>query len=252
MNSWFYVLNGQRTGPVGADELQRLAATGAISAETLVWREGMADWQPLRIAAADLAGPAADGNAPVTCSSCGKIVPGSDAMSYGGQMICAACKPAFVQKLKEGGEGALAKLNYAGFGIRFGAKFIDGLILMVPMGILYGLMISAMMSGGAEGVGTVIVFQVLFYLLAYVGVPFYNAFFMSKYGATPGKMACKLKVVRSNGEPLRFGRAIGRAYADMLSGMVLYIGYIMVAFDNPERRALHDRICDTRVIIVKK
>jgi uncharacterized RDD family membrane protein YckC len=28
------------------------------------------------------------------------------------------------------------------------------------------------------------------------------------------------------------------------------IGYIMAAWD-PERRALHDRICDTRVIKVK-
>jgi hypothetical protein len=30
--------------------------------------------------------------------------------------------------------------------------------------------------------------------------------------------------------------------------MILGIGYIMAAFDEPERRTLHDRICDTRVI----
>lgn len=237
---------------MGADELQRLSATGVINSETLVWREGMADWQPLRIAAAELAGGAANGNAPVTCSSCGKLVQASDAMSYGGQMICADCKPAFVQKLREGGEASLTKMNYAGFGIRFGAKFLDGLIMMIPMGVLYALMFGAAMSGGAESFGALMFIQVIFYLFAYVGIPFYTAFFLSKYGATPGKMICKIKVVRSNGEPLRFGRSIGRAYADMLSGMVLYFGYIMAAFDNPERRALHDRICDTRVIHVKK
>ncbi|PYS28021.1 MAG: RDD family protein, partial [Acidobacteria bacterium] len=33
-----------------------------------------------------------------------------------------------------------------------------------------------------------------------------------------------------------------------LSGIILLIGYIMAAFD-PERRALHDRICNTRVVL---
>jgi uncharacterized RDD family membrane protein YckC len=33
----------------------------------------------------------------------------------------------------------------------------------------------------------------------------------------------------------------------IVSGMILLIGYIMAGFDN-EKRALHDRVCDTRVI----
>jgi uncharacterized RDD family membrane protein YckC len=33
----------------------------------------------------------------------------------------------------------------------------------------------------------------------------------------------------------------------MLSAMILYIGYIMAGFDS-QKRALHDMICDTRVI----
>ena len=36
-------------------------------------------------------------------------------------------------------------------------------------------------------------------------------------------------------------------FAEMLSGMILGIGYLMAAFDD-EKRALHDRICDTRVV----
>jgi uncharacterized RDD family membrane protein YckC len=39
----------------------------------------------------------------------------------------------------------------------------------------------------------------------------------------------------------------GRFSAEILSGLIFYIGYIMVAFDS-EKRALHDRICNTRVI----
>lgn len=247
MKSWFYVANGQRTGPVDEATFAGLVATGVVSAETSVWQEGMADWQPYRMVSG--------GTGQVVCSSCGKTVPGSEALNYGGRMICAECKPSFVQKLKEGGEAALEKMNYAGFGVRFGAKFVDGLIVMGVMGVIYAIMIPMMTSSarsGNNGMGMFVVFQVLIYGLSYVGVPLYSAFFLSKYGATPGKMACKLKVVRSDGQPLSFGRALGRVYAEFLSAMILYIGFIMVAFDSPERRALHDRICDTRVILVKK
>ena len=75
----------------------------------------------------------------------------------------------------------------------------------------------------------------------------YEAFFISKLGATPGKMALSLKVVRPNGGPVDLGRAFGRYFAKLLSAIILCIGYIMVAFDS-QKRGLHDMICDTRVI----
>jgi uncharacterized RDD family membrane protein YckC len=78
----------------------------------------------------------------------------------------------------------------------------------------------------------------------------YYWFFLSHYSATPGKMALGLKVIRPDGSPLTGGRIVGRYFAEMLSGMILAIGYIMAGFDD-ERRALHDRICDTRVIKIR-
>ena len=70
---------------------------------------------------------------------------------------------------------------------------------------------------------------------------------MGRFGATPGKMACGLKVVMADGGKVTYLRALGRAFSEILSGIILYIGYIMAGFDD-EKRALHDRICDTRVI----
>lgn len=46
--AWFYTHGGQRKGPVPADKLRELLSTQAINGETLVWRRGLADWQPLR------------------------------------------------------------------------------------------------------------------------------------------------------------------------------------------------------------
>ena len=63
-------------------------------------------------------------------------------------------------------------------------------------------------------------------------------------------MALGLKVVRPNGMPVDLPRAFGRYFAKMLSAIILFIGYIMAGFD-AEKRALHDMICDTRVVKVR-
>ncbi|MFH1033665.1 MAG: GYF domain-containing protein [Pseudomonadota bacterium] len=43
---WYYVVNGAQTGPAGAHEMAALIQAGKISRDTLVWKEGMAEWQP--------------------------------------------------------------------------------------------------------------------------------------------------------------------------------------------------------------
>lgn len=44
-NGWYYVENGARVGPVERKELERLVAQGTVAAETLIWQEGMSDWE---------------------------------------------------------------------------------------------------------------------------------------------------------------------------------------------------------------
>ncbi|MFM2241638.1 MAG: hypothetical protein RLZ97_493 [Verrucomicrobiota bacterium] len=56
MSQWYYSKGGQQLGPVPESELSRLAASGEINPATdLVWREGMADWQPASQALPQLA-----------------------------------------------------------------------------------------------------------------------------------------------------------------------------------------------------
>lgn len=43
---WYYAQNNQQLGPVDEATLRQLVAQGIIRADTLVWREGMGDWQP--------------------------------------------------------------------------------------------------------------------------------------------------------------------------------------------------------------
>ncbi len=44
--NWYYAEGNQQRGPVTSAEFQQLVADGKITDATLVWREGMAAWQP--------------------------------------------------------------------------------------------------------------------------------------------------------------------------------------------------------------
>ena len=88
-----------------------------------------------------------------------------------------------------------------------------------------------------------------FMLLLYIVPPIYEIVMIKKYGATVGKMAMKIRVVRPDGDSISYGRSTGRYFAKVLSGMILYIGYLMAFWDD-EKCALHDRICQTRVVKV--
>lgn len=75
----------------------------------------------------------------------------------------------------------------------------------------------------------------------------YFVFFWTQYGATPGKMVLKLKVITPEGGFISAGQAVGRYFSQILSGLILCIGFMMAGWDS-EKRALHDRIANTRVI----
>lgn len=47
MNQYYYALNGQQVGPVTMEQLIALCQSGQITPATLVWMQGMAQWQPL-------------------------------------------------------------------------------------------------------------------------------------------------------------------------------------------------------------
>jgi uncharacterized membrane protein len=46
MSDWYYAENNEQRGPVIEADLKGLLATHKLPAETLVWKEGMANWTP--------------------------------------------------------------------------------------------------------------------------------------------------------------------------------------------------------------
>ncbi|HEY9154349.1 MAG TPA: DUF4339 domain-containing protein, partial [Opitutaceae bacterium] len=54
---WYYAFQQQRQGPVSDAEFHRLVNEGVIQSSTLVWRTGMANWQPYETIAPTLIPP---------------------------------------------------------------------------------------------------------------------------------------------------------------------------------------------------
>jgi len=227
---WYYAEQGQQKGPIEEDALVGLVNSGVVRDDTLVWHDGLPNWQTYgvvrgaRMAAA--AAPAAAAPEPGFQGQAAGYVPHDYAAAVPG-------------------------VRYAGFWIRFVAVVIDSILLniallvvRIPLGIsMFTSMtrrnpaeLMAMM--GAVAISTLVSIAV---------TAGYEIYFISAKGATLGKMALGIKVVRADGGPIPMGLATARYFSKWLSAIIFMIGYIMAGFDD-QKRALHDRICETRVI----
>ena len=263
---WFYVENGQQAGPVEETDFPALARAGKLRGDTLLWREGLANWEPFSTACPQefaalasvlsagapaviaVAASVTSGNEAV-CAECGGVFSKDEMIPHGSVHICARCKPVFMQKLAEGAKINTGALDYASIGTRFGASVLDNILLWIvsfATQMLVMLAFSSVLNSSPE-MALVVQLVAMGVQLA-IGLT-YETIMIGRFGATVGKMACKIKVVTADGGRVTYGRAAGRYFAKLLSGMICLIGYIMAIFDKEEKRALHDRICNTRVVM---
>jgi uncharacterized RDD family membrane protein YckC len=198
----------------------------------------------------------------LACTQCGRALAQSELVHIAGNWVCADCKPAFLSRVMASGAAGASPLawRYGGFWIRFGARFIDGLIFMVPVAFFAALLIPNLLrtrgqvpsapnqAFAALGFLTVV-------LALFIAGGCYEILMLKYRSATLGKMACGLKVIRSDGRNLSWGVCFGRFFMwnvvtsgiPYLNSIIMLVSSIMLGVDG-EKRALHDRVCDTRVI----
>lgn len=121
--------------------------------------------------------------------------------------------------------------NHAGFWLRFFAFVIDTIILCC----FNWFILSLVGEGG------------LYQLIAGLFGWFYFAGMESSPSqATWGKRVFNLKVSDMSGNPISFARASGRYFAKFISSLLLFIGFIMIAFTE-NKQGLHDKLANTLV-----
>jgi uncharacterized RDD family membrane protein YckC len=156
-------------------------------------------------------------------------------------------------------------VQYAGFWLRFLAYIIDALILGVVEMIVFlifvgstGLktMMSLKQSGDMQdeeaiaATAAMMSSFIAIWLLIFIIQWLYFALMESSVGqATLGKKALGIQVTDIQGNKISFARATGRFFGKIISGMILFIGYIMAGFTS-KKQALHDMMADT--LVVKK
>jgi len=141
-----------------------------------------------------------------------------------------------------------------------GARLIDGLLALVcwiAVGAALGgigYAISGEMDSVATWVGGIVGLSIGYFVFL-----FFSPVLMarSKTGQTPGKKAFNIRVIRTSGEPMEFGwsalREVGVKHFALnfasaaTGGLAGLADYLWPLWD-AENRALHDFICQTRVV----
>lgn len=261
--TWYYADAGRQVGPLEEAALDDLVRSGVVRDDTLVWRDGMPTWQPHGAVRGVRPPPpppmpvAMPTGAPTAyCSECGRPFPQDQLVTLGHAAVCAQCKPLYLQRVRESGQPAtIGARRYGGFWIRFVARLIDTVILGVVF-LIINLPLQAILGVGAVSggggflnlaglAGMFGISMLLNLALAFA----YEAYFVGTRGGTPGKLVLGLRVINADGSPLTISQAAIRYAAMMINSFTFMIGYIIAAFD-VEKRGLHDRICNTRVIHV--
>ena len=202
----------------------------------------------------------------LACSQCGRPLAQSDLVHIGGNWVCADCKPAFLSRVMASGAAGASPLawRYGGFWIRCGARTIDGLIFTVPILIVFfAVLMPNLIRAGSQGRNPASIPNpafaafglITFFVVSLLMQGCYEILMLKYRSGTLGKIACGLKVVRSDGRTLSWGVCFGRFFMwkvvtqgiPYINSVLMLVSAIMLGVDN-EKRALHDRVCDTRVI----
>ena len=153
----------------------------------------------------------------------------------------------------------LPESYYGGFWIRVAAYLIDGLLVGIVTFPIFFLTIFPSVAAvihqaesnqepGPEVVAALMGSIGFFALIAFCGHWLYEALLTSSsWQGTIGKRILRLKVTDDRGNRIGFGRSTARFFAKILSGWIMYVGFIMVAFME-RKRGLHDVICGTQVL----
>jgi len=253
MTEWYFADGQERQGPLSAEEMRQRFQRGDITLTTLVWREGFAQWAPLSEAvdelqlqnlasAASTVGSGIDLRGDYTAIDNGTApLPGTGGGTYSPYTAPAAAT-GYANTAVVSGQDVV----YAGFWKRYAAYFIDYILLTVvtlPLSMIINVM---GVSSGSEGMQVALTLVVML-LSMVISIGYYAGFHASRGGATLGKMAVGIKVVRGTGERISFLRAFCRYLATIVSSLILMIGFIMAAFTE-RKQALHDMMCDTLVV----
>ncbi len=238
MEQFWVIRDHERSGPFSEAEILRAYRDGELKRADRLWAEGLPRPVSVAEAFAHLRGQEPPGEIDLALVDI-------DTPSRARASDPSPYRPPLAS-LDDRSEGML---RVAGFWVRYAASLLDIIILAalgVAVGALFGMGISLL--GVAPDHAEWLIAGVGFI----VGCLYFALGESSRARATLGKRAFHLQVL--GGDELNrisFLRATGRLFARYLSMLPLLLGYLMQPF-NARKRALHDFICGTVVVVQRE
>jgi uncharacterized RDD family membrane protein YckC len=145
-------------------------------------------------------------------------------------------------------QAAAPALEYVGVGRRFVATLVDGIILLIVNGLI-GLVfhagmtnVNGVMTYNSSGPGAAL--QIIIPFIYYIVLE-------AMMGATVGKMALGIRVVKVDGSPISWGESIIRNLLRIIDYIPYFIPYLLGAiliWTSPTKQRLGDRAAKTVVV----
>lgn len=200
--TWYYALDDEPQGPVPTFDLLERIANRRLSRESLVWKDGMADWRPAHEIAelVSLLPPPLPGGPPDALHHPVREMPHSAPVISQPQDPVAAT------------DSAPANETETHPWQRWFARVVDIYLFAFVLGIVV-LFLGTGLPGNDFLLGLAI-------LACWIPV---EALALSNWGATPGKALMNIRVVRMDGSHLGGGEALGRAINVWISGLAFGI-----------------------------
>ena len=173
------------------------------------------------------------------CSNCGQNNPDEASFCADcGAAMSAVAEPSQQALPTETGVTAAAAVVYAGFWLRFGARIIDFILLLI---LQFILVVAGVYLGGLSSV-------IILWVIPFV----YFWLFTGLKGQTPGKMAVGIKVVDARGNVPGLGPAgIREIPGKIISTLFLFLGFFWVIWD-PNKQGWHDKLAGTFVVKARR
>lgn len=255
MTQWYYSDDQRnRLGPVSTEEMASLHRGGQLKPESLVCREGLADWVQWRTVQTEVVPPGTPRPAVFT------VPPVEDAGPAVVHDLTAPAEPvrrpepsspyappsATVDDVRAPIMGA--EVAYMGFLRRLAALLLDSLVMIpIVMVVSFTVGLQSLDVSNTTAVGWTAQFLITAVWVAYLGL-----MQARPAGATLGKMVVSVKVVRSNGDTLSVGRSLLRAAFLQVFNLITFgLGYLILAIIIPftaRKQSLHDMLFDTVVV----
>lgn len=215
---WYFVRDGARVGPRARDEVEALFSTGVLPPHTLVWRQGMENWQPA--AETPEFGPVARGTSPLPplpqpalhAADAGTAPAGG----YGGGTATTwAERPAQAQYVPAPQAVAVDTAPHPWR--RWVARLID----VICFSIFLATVAEITAPGAMETMSDIAINLVA----VATWVPA-EALVFAIFGSTLGKSLLRIRVTQADGSRLDFGTAFTRSFHVWMSGLAFGLPFI--------------------------